>query len=104
MSGSACHVLGQAGALSIDTKSHKRALSAPDFQLITGDKSRNEYRLSVSPGPVADITPPSSRHQSTASPGDYMFINASSTPPDAPLLFQERKPCCMYITDCDTGS
>lgn len=33
-----------------------------------------------------------------------MFINAPSTPLDVSPFPQGREPCCMYITDCDTGS
>jgi hypothetical protein len=76
------------------SRTHKRALSAPDFPA-----PPKTFTMAY---PKAEPTPPSSHHPDHASPRTLNHA-APDTPPTASEA--ENQPVvCMYIPDCDTGS
>ncbi|KAG4443037.1 hypothetical protein IFR05_001491 [Cadophora sp. M221] len=87
---------------SLATKSHKRALSAPNFPASMAGFTMSD---TSSMGPRAEPTPPSSLHPDRNSP-TYIPNHA---PPDTPPQNHGEVPAsdhilCMYIPNCDTGS
>jgi len=76
------------------SRTHKRALSAPDFPA-----PPKTFTMAY---PKAEPTPPSSHHPDHASPRTLNHP-APDTPPTASEA--ENQPVvCMYIPNCDTGS
>jgi len=79
------------------SKSHKRAISAPDFPR-GGDHQRAH-------GLNNELTPPSSQHPDVVSPTPTQSYLPPDTPPATSAGGDSNAaPKCMYITNCDTGS
>ncbi|CZT05120.1 uncharacterized protein RAG0_11344 [Rhynchosporium agropyri] len=87
---------------SLTTKSHKRALSAPNFPASMGGFTMPQ---SLSMGPRAEPTPPSSLHPDRNSPTNIPHYVPPATPPqnNGEVPAPEHI-LCMYIPNCDTGS
>ncbi|KUJ11799.1 uncharacterized protein LY89DRAFT_212758 [Mollisia scopiformis] len=84
-------------------RSHKRALSAPDFSM--SNSSLPPTGESMGMRPLAEPTPPSSHHPDNPSP---TATTAAYPNPDTPPMTnadtESHAVVCMYIPNCDTGS
>jgi hypothetical protein len=68
------------------------------------ESSQNGYKAPAPPDPVAELTPSSSQPLNTSLPALAALKTASNTPLEVVPPSQDRRPCCMYISNCDTGS
>jgi len=93
----------QSGRLSVETRGHKRAISAPDFPGTMAESLPNTYKAPMSSDTNAELTRSSSQPK-TSLPGVTALNTALNTPPEVVPSSQDRRPCCMYISNCDTGS
>lgn len=92
----------------LNSRGHKRALSAPDFSGVTTTNFvMSNHSNSSSLGPRLDPTPPRSSHPDNDSP--ISPIASAYPPPDTPPsnavevgAVAELK--CMFTENCDTGS
>ncbi|KAF8852172.1 hypothetical protein BDZ45DRAFT_124049 [Acephala macrosclerotiorum] len=86
----------------LHSRSHKRALSAPDF---TASRSTLPTMAdSMAMRPTGEPTPPSSHHPDNPSP---TATTAAYPNPDTPPTIADNESnavVCMYIPNCDTGS
>ncbi|KAI0134669.1 ORP1 protein [Xylariales sp. AK1849] len=79
------------------SKSHKRAVSAPDFAAINGiDQAYPPMPQTLQPTP-----PPSHQGDRRSS---YAMDAISASPPTSGLTPVEEGIKCMYVDNCDTGS
>ncbi|CAD6500605.1 BgTH12-06315 [Blumeria graminis f. sp. triticale] len=84
------------------SKSHKRALSAPSFK-----QPYHQLVMPTHPSTISrdEPTPPSSHHPDDSSPTMVTNVyQAPATPPSFPLDTEAQSVKCMYIPHCDTGS
>jgi hypothetical protein len=93
--------------LLLNSRGHKRALSAPDFSGVNHNFVMSEHSNSPNMGPRPDPTPPRSTHPDNESPISPVASSypAPDTPPansTEPSAKKELK--CMFVDPCDTGS
>jgi hypothetical protein len=93
----------QPGELSVQARGHKRAVSAPDFPGAMAESLQSVYMAPTSSDPIAELAPSSSQPDALL-PAAKALNTAPNTPPEVVTPSQDRRPCCMYISNCDTGS
>ncbi|KAE8448123.1 hypothetical protein EG329_009888 [Mollisiaceae sp. DMI_Dod_QoI] len=85
----------------IHSKSHKRALSAPDFAVMASRSTVPSMADSMAMRPRGEPTPPASHHPDNESP---TIASAYPNPDTPPADNESHAVVCMYIPNCDTGS